>query len=88
MEIFKEFHRRVKFEKSFNATFVSLTPKKAWVVEIKNFHPISLLGGVNKITSKVIANMLKSELRKIVSNSQYMLIINREIMDSVLMTNE
>jgi hypothetical protein len=78
----------VKFEKSFNATFVSLTPKKAWVVEIKNFHPISLLGGVNKITSKVIANMLKSELRKIVSNSQYMLIINREIMDSVLMTNE
>ena len=87
MEVF-EFQRQVKFEKSFNATFVSLTPKKAWVVEIKNFHPISLLGGVNKITSKVLANMLKSELRKIVSNSQYMLIINREIMDSVLMTNE
>jgi hypothetical protein len=54
----------------------------------KKFHPLSLLGGVNKITSKVIANMLKYELRKIVSNSQYMLIINREIMDSALMTNE
>jgi hypothetical protein len=51
MAVFKEFHSRGKFEKSFNATFVSLIPKKAGAVEIKVLHPISLVGCVYKIIS-------------------------------------
>jgi hypothetical protein len=52
MEVFKEFHSRGKFEKSFSViTFVSL------------------IHGVYKIISKVLANMLKSVLRQIVSSS-------------------
>lgn len=66
MVVFKEFHSRGKFEKSFNTTFVSLIPKKAGVVEIKDFHPINLVGGVSKIISKALANRLKSVLGKIV----------------------
>jgi hypothetical protein len=38
-----------KFEKSLNATFVALIPKKARVVEIKDFRPISLVSGVYKL---------------------------------------
>jgi hypothetical protein len=49
MEVFKEFHQREKFEKSFNVTFVSLIPKKGGVVEIKDFRRISLVGGMYKI---------------------------------------
>ena len=39
------------FEKSLNATFILLIPKKAGVVGIKDFLPISLVGGVYKILS-------------------------------------
>jgi hypothetical protein len=48
MAVFREFHSQGKFEKSFNATFVSLIPKKARAVEIKDFCPVNLVGGVCK----------------------------------------
>jgi hypothetical protein len=41
MNVFREFHSQGKFEKSLNATFISLIPKKAKAVDIKDFHPIS-----------------------------------------------
>ena len=51
LAIFKEFQTYGKFEKSLNATCISLIPKKIRAVEIKDFHPISLVGGVYKIIS-------------------------------------
>jgi ribosomal protein S17 len=68
--VFSEFHNRRQFEKNFNATFVSLIPKKTCVVDVKDFQPSSLVGRVYKIISKVLANMFKSILGKIISNSQ------------------
>jgi hypothetical protein len=41
---------------------VVLIPKKAEVVEIKDFHPISLVSGVYKIILKVLACRLNSLL--------------------------
>jgi hypothetical protein len=46
--------------KGLNVTFVSLVPKKAEAVEIKDFQPISLVGGVYKIISKVQATRMKT----------------------------
>jgi hypothetical protein len=66
MAIFAEFHNRGQFEKSFNATFVSLVPKKT------RDSPISLVGGMYKIISKVLTNRFKSVLGKIISNTQNM----------------
>ena len=51
LAVFKGFHTYGKFEKSLNATFISLIPKKAGAVEIKDFRPISLVGEVYKIIS-------------------------------------
>jgi hypothetical protein len=70
MTVFSEFHNSCQFERSLNATFVSLIPKKADAVEIKDFRPINLVGGVYEIISKVLANRLKSVLGKILSSSQ------------------
>jgi len=84
MAFFAEFHAWGKFEKSFNATFVSMIPKKTGAMDVRDFRPISLVGGLYKIISKDLANKFKSVLSKIISNirnafSQW---------DSVLIANE
>jgi hypothetical protein len=83
-----EFHNSGKFEKSLNATFFALIPKKAGAVEVKDFRPISLIGGMHKIISKVLANRLKLVFGKIVSHSPTAFIKGRQILDSVLVASE
>ena len=56
MNVFHIFHAHAVFEKSLNATFLALIPKKIDVVDVKAFRPISLVGGLYKITAKVLAN--------------------------------
>ena len=43
MVVFELFHEFYTFEKSLNATFLSLIPKKQNAQKIKDFHPISLM---------------------------------------------
>jgi len=88
MEVFKEFHSIRKFEKSFNATFVSLIPKKAGAVDIKDFRPIRLVGGVYKIISKVLTHRLKLVLGKSISSSQNAFIKGRQILNSFMVASE
>jgi len=57
-------------------------------VEVKDFRPISLIGGMHKIISKVLANRLKLVFGKIVSHSPTAFIKGRQILDSVLVASE
>ena len=59
MAVFVHFHRYSVFEWSLNASFLTLIPKKNNVVDVKDFRPISLVGSVYKLLSKVLANRLK-----------------------------
>ncbi|XP_047257604.1 uncharacterized protein LOC124889669 [Capsicum annuum] len=54
MEAFHNFHSSEIFEKSFNATYIALIPKKAGAKELKDFRPISLIGSFYKLISKVL----------------------------------
>ena len=56
MDFFDHFHRSLEFERSLNASFLSLIPKKNNALNLKNFRPISLVGSVYKLLSKVLAN--------------------------------
>ena len=84
----QEFHEYCQFERSLNATFVALIPKKPGADEITDFRPISLVGGMYKILAKILANRLSTVLGKVVSSSQNAFVKGRQILDSVLIANE
>ena len=70
MEVFADFHTQGKFVKSFNSTFISLIPKIHRAKEIKDFRPISLVGGVYNIIAKVLANRMRRVIDRIISKPQ------------------
>ena len=77
MAVFHHFHVTGEFEKSLNATFIALIPKKDAAVEIKDFRPISLVGGGYKILAKVLASRLRLVLGEIISAPQNAFVLNR-----------
>ena len=58
MAVLHNFHDQAVFERSLNISFLAPIPKKFDVMEVKDFLPISLVGGMYKIISKVLANHL------------------------------
>ena len=57
---FQEFHEQGRFVKHLNATFLVLIPKKQTVEDLRDLRPISLVSGLYKILTKVLANRIKS----------------------------
>ena len=69
MVVFHHFFAKGQFEKSLNATFITLIPKKNAASEVRDFRPISLVGGVYKIIVKVLATRLRTVMEEIISTS-------------------
>ena len=65
-----------------------MIPKKSDAIEVKDFWPISLIGGVYKTIAKVLANRLKEVTGNVISESQNAFVKNRQILDSCLIANE
>ena len=70
MDVFDYFNRHSMFERSMNASFLTLIPKKCNVVNIKDFRPINLVGSVYKLLSKVLASRLRVVLDNLISDTQ------------------
>lgn len=61
MRFLQEFHGRKSFERSNNALFIAIIPKKTGAINIRDFQPITLgeIGEFIQDSSKVLANCLK-----------------------------
>jgi len=87
MKVFHDFHASGKFKRSLNAVFLVLIPKILGAIDSKDFRPISLVGSIYKIVVKILVNMLKMVLEKIISKSQNTFIRCRQILDPILIVN-
>ena len=60
------YEQKNRFVRSLNSTFLVLIPKKGDAMDIKDFRPINLVGGLYKILTKVLANRLKRVVGEVV----------------------
>lgn len=87
-QLFQEFHHRGKLNKELNATFLTLIPKIPNPAESKDFEPISLVGSVYKLISKMLPNRLKVALPFIIGPFQGAFVNGRQILDEVHVANK
>nr|GFA54722.1 RNA-directed DNA polymerase, eukaryota, reverse transcriptase zinc-binding domain protein [Tanacetum cinerariifolium] len=71
-----------------NLSFIALIPKIPDANTVKEFRPISLIGSLYKIVSKILANRLAGVLGDIVNEVQSAFIAERQILDGPFILNE
>ena len=81
-------HETGSIPKGCNASFITLVPKVRDSVRLEQYLPISLVGAMYKIISKVLAGRVKNVLPSIIDESQSSFIKDKGILDSVFMANE
>jgi len=82
------FHKTGFIPRGCNASFIALVPKVKDPCKLDQFRPISLVGAVYKVITKVLAGRLKEVLPAIIDESQSAFIRTRSLVDSVLLANE
>ena len=78
MGFFREFFEHNRFVKSLNATFLVPIPKRCNVEDLQDLRSISLVGGLYKILTKVLANKIKRVMGLIIYQSQNALVEGRQ----------
>nr|GEY86829.1 RNA-directed DNA polymerase, eukaryota, reverse transcriptase zinc-binding domain protein [Tanacetum cinerariifolium] len=76
------------FPRGCNASFIALIPKVTDAKFVTDFRPISLIGCVYKVITKILANRLSLVISDLVSNTQSAFIKNRQILDGPFILNE
>ncbi|XP_026396741.1 uncharacterized protein LOC113291420 [Papaver somniferum] len=88
MAVVGEFQHTKKLDWRLNCTNIILIPKYEGAVSMHNFRPISLIGGIHKIVSKLLADRLKMVLPSIISEFQGAFVDNRKITEGILIASE
>ncbi|KAL4312348.1 hypothetical protein GQ457_01G050470 [Hibiscus cannabinus] len=88
MQFFTDFFAGKKWEDGINHSFITLIPKKHNPESLEDFRPISLVGGIYKILSKVLAGRLNQCADTIIGDSQFAFIKGRQILDCSFIANE
>lgn len=83
-----EFYDHGKLVKGLNSSFIVLIPKKKKGSESWCYRPISLVGGIYKIISKVLFRRLSKVIGSIISEQQSAFVGGRNILNSTVVLNE
>lgn len=70
LRVMAEFHQIGKLVKGFNPSFIVVIPKKEAALGLGDYRPISLISGLYKIISKVLAGRLSKVLDSIILDNQ------------------
>nr|GEZ89676.1 RNA-directed DNA polymerase, eukaryota [Tanacetum cinerariifolium] len=76
------------FVKGCNSSFIALIPKVTDSKYVSDFRPISLIGCVYKVVTKILANRLVTIISDIVSDTQSAFLAKRNILDGPFILNE
>nr|GEY87379.1 RNA-directed DNA polymerase, eukaryota [Tanacetum cinerariifolium] len=87
-EAVEYFFENGSFPKGCNSSFVALIPKVTDAKFVNNFRPISLIGCVYKVVTKVLANRLALVISDLVSDTQSAFVARRQILDGPFILNE
>lgn len=88
MIFFYQFHGNEVLPKSLLAYFVTLILKVMTPLTLKEFRPISLLGSLNKLFSKVLSARLSKVMNSIISKSQSTFLKGTYLVDGVMIVKE
>ncbi|GJZ10125.1 RNA-directed DNA polymerase, eukaryota [Tanacetum coccineum] len=87
-EAVDHFFAKGAFSKGCNSSFIALIPKVMDAKLVNDFRPISLIGCVYKVVTKIFANRLALIISNIVSNTQSAFVSERQILDGPFIINE
>uniref|UniRef100_A0A251TXQ6 Putative RNA-directed DNA polymerase, eukaryota, Reverse transcriptase zinc-binding domain protein n=1 Tax=Helianthus annuus TaxID=4232 RepID=A0A251TXQ6_HELAN len=83
-----EFFEKEAIHIGCTSSFLALIPKCNDPGGLLDYRPISLIGSINKVVSKVLVNRLKTVMQKLISEEQTAFLANRSILDGPLILNE
>ncbi|KAJ0546635.1 putative RNA-directed DNA polymerase [Helianthus annuus] len=86
--VFEDFKTNGTISMGCTSSFIALIPKCRDPDGLGDYRPISLVGCINKVVSKVLANRLKLVIDNLVSEEQTAFIAGRSILDGPLILNE
>ncbi|GJZ16269.1 RNA-directed DNA polymerase, eukaryota [Tanacetum coccineum] len=76
------------FAAGCNSSFVTLIPKILNPKLVSDFRPISLIGSIYKVITKILASRLSNVISDLISNVQTAFLPNRQILDGPFIVNE
>ncbi|KAF5760166.1 putative RNA-directed DNA polymerase [Helianthus annuus] len=88
MRLFQHFYSAEQLNNGCMSSFLALIPKRSDPGGLHEYRPISLIGCINKVVSKVLVNRLKAVIHKLVSEEQTGFLAGRSIIDGVIILNE
>ncbi|XP_039028563.1 uncharacterized protein LOC120162494 [Hibiscus syriacus] len=88
MKFVEDFYNGRNWEHGVNHAFITLIPKIRNPKSIEDYRPISLVGSLYKIISKVLSRRLVSVNKDVISPSQFAFIPGRQLHECAFLANE
>ncbi|GJS94536.1 RNA-directed DNA polymerase, eukaryota [Tanacetum coccineum] len=82
------FFNHNSFSRGCNSSFVSLVPKIPDPKIVSDYRPISLIGSLYKVITKILATRLSLVISDLISDVQTAFLPNRQILDGPFIINE